>query len=267
MKAYITLLSTDNYYEGVLVLHRSLQAVKSKYPLHCVLSKDVSNAVEAGLVKCGIVCIRLDKSATGMIANSPEENYSNWNYSFDKLLIWGLTQYQKLVFVDSDMLILSNIDHLFEKEGFCGVCAGKSFPGHDDWKGVNSGLLVVVPDKQVESELLRRLPRVLDAFEKAGLPVGDQDVLNDYLGDKWADNTNLHLDEGYNLFADYLTYYIKKLGYSFKDTADKPIHVVHFIGKFKPWMKPTLRNRVWLLKMRIRNPYYFQAFRKFWSYL
>ena len=55
MKAYVTLLSNQVYYKGVLALHRSLQAVKAKYPLYCMLSLSVEKEVERDLENEGIL--------------------------------------------------------------------------------------------------------------------------------------------------------------------------------------------------------------------
>ena len=46
MRAYITLLSNKSYFEGVLILHRSLKAVQARYPLYCVLSISVEDEVQ-----------------------------------------------------------------------------------------------------------------------------------------------------------------------------------------------------------------------------
>lgn len=267
MRTYLTLLSTVNYLSGVLGLYRSLLAVDSKYPLCCLLSCVIEKDVEDRLVHEGISCIRLSGHSINSSVNPDNDRFSNWNYSFDKLRIWGLTQYEKIVFLDSDMLILKNLDHLFDCEAFSGVIAGQSFPGHENWQDINSGLMVIIPDKKIESELLSLMPKVVESYRANGRLVGDQDVLHNYLADDWRNNKNLHLDEGYNIFADCLTYYINNLGYSFDGQEGKPISVVHFIGKYKPWMRPSTKDLFWLLKMRIRNPYYFKAFRKFRSYL
>lgn len=267
MKAYITILSTDNYYRGVLVLHRALKAVNSLYPLHCVLSANVSRRLESNLEKEGIPCVRLSDKVVLEDVNARDERYSNWNHSFDKLQIWGLTQYEKLVFLDSDMLILRNLDSLFEREAFSGVCAGKSYPGHENWRGINSGLVVIEPDVETCRELVALVPVVVREYRMKNLPVGDQDVLQRYLTHEWNSTPSLQLDEGYNMFADFLTYYIRHLGYGWTDGSGKPVYVVHFIGKLKPWMKTTLRNKAWLMKVMLRNPHYFLAYRKFRSYL
>lgn len=40
MEKYVCTLSTDNYLEGVLVLNENLKALKSKYPLLCLINEN-----------------------------------------------------------------------------------------------------------------------------------------------------------------------------------------------------------------------------------
>ncbi len=49
-----------------------------------------------------------------------EDQWLCWNGTFDKLLIFGLLQYEKRFFVDRDMMVLWNIDHLLDPPSF--VC-------------------------------------------------------------------------------------------------------------------------------------------------
>lgn len=119
----------------------------------------------------------------------------------------------------------------------------------------------------IEEGLMKLCRSVIIEFKQAGWSVGDQDVIHRFFPE-WKDKSVLHLDEGYNMFADDLTYYIRHLGYSLtSDSSKKTISVVHFIGKFKPWMKLTPRKRFWLLYTWIRNPYYYTAYKLFRSYL
>lgn len=267
MKAFITLLSSTNYYDGVVVLKRSLQAVKSQYPLYCALSANVGEHIENSLKKENIETLRLIQHIDMPERISSDIPYAHWNNTFDKLLIWGFTQFEKLVFLDSDLLILNNIDNLFEREAFSGVCAGKSYPGNEDWKGINSGVMVLVPANDVKQALIDLIPTVVAEHRKQNRLIGDQDILQYYLTDKWDDTPSLQLDEGYNIFADFLNYYIKDMGYSWNNKTDKTIYVVHFIGQNKPWMKLSMRKCYWLLKNLIWNPYYLNARRKFRRYL
>lgn len=267
MRAYVTLLSSKSYLQGVVVLHRSLMASESRYPLYCMLSVSIDEETEQILEREGIHCIRLSHSAVTGNINPLGQGFSHWNYTFDKLLIWGLTQFEKIVFLDCDMLIVRNIDGLFEHEPFSAVSADSSYPGNESWVGgLNSGLMVIEPNKNVENKLLQMIDSVADDCMKRGVLVGDQDVIKCFLYD-WSKRISLHLDEGYNVFADHLTYYIRHLGYSFKDEERKPIYVIHFIGKSKPWMKKTLKECAWMFKMCLGNPYYIFAYMRFRKYL
>ena len=251
----------------MLVLHRSLRAARSSYPLYCVLSVSVDEETEHELEREGIPCIRLSCTAVDGNVNPFGQGFSHWNYTFDKLLIWGLTQFDKVVFLDCDMLVVRNLDSLFACEPFSAVSADVSWPGNEGWSGgLNSGLMVIVPDKGFERILLQSIRSVVERNRKKNCLVGDQDVIKACLAD-WGSRRSLHLDEGYNVFADHLTYYIRRLGYSMSGDEGKPIYVVHFIGKTKPWMKKTWKERVWLCRMWLKNPDYFKACRKFMDYL
>lgn len=265
MRAFVTLLSNDSYLKGVVALKRALHAVSSKYPLFCVLSTSVDNGCKKCLEEQGIQCIRLNQSSVDL-PNQDGDNFSHWSYTFDKLQIWGLQQFEKIVFLDSDMLILRNIDGLFDCKPFSAVPAGYSSCLREDWLYLNSGLMVIEPDVEVLNSLLLMAPKVIQEFRERGDSVGDQDVIKRFCVD-WNKKTELHLDEGYNLFADYLTYYIKEWGYSWSGKNGKPIYVVHFIGKMKPWMKKSFRNWCWIIKTSIVNPYYLKAYRKYLSYI
>ena len=263
MKVYVTLLSNKSYLEGVLVLSRSLKAVQAQYPLYCVLSVSVDNEVQKELEQEGIGCIRLAHAAVDGNVNPEGQGFSHWNFTFDKLQIWGLTQFEKIVFLDSDMLIVNNIDELFEREPFSAVCADSSYPGNEGWAGgLNSGLMVIEPDKETEKQLLLCVKPVVEESQKQNRLVGDQDVVKYFISD-FGQRVSLHLDEGYNIFADHLTYYIRHLGYSLNNKTGKPIYVVHFIGKAKPWMKKTLRQYLWTIKMCLGNPHYIIVYRRF----
>jgi glycogenin len=266
MKAFVTVLSNDKYLDGVIVLAKSLKAVNTIYPLYCLSSSGVSKNAERYLEQNGISILKIEAQTLSNEANGDGQEFSHWNYTFDKLQVWGLTQFEKIVFLDSDMLILRNLDSLFDKPAFAAVCAGKSYPTHKDWKELNSGIIVIDPDNTVKQSLIDLVAPVVSEFKRKGVPVGDQDVIHKFIPD-WPSDTSLHLDEGYNILADYLTYYIRQEGYSLKNTAGKPIYVIHFIGRTKPWMKKSLRNWAWFIKMCLTNPYYYWAYKKYRSYL
>lgn len=261
MRAYITLLSNDRYLQGVLGLKKALDKLKAKYPLICAISVAVPKECEEILILNEIQCIRFSESALKRDLSSVG-SFAHWDFTFDKLKIWELEQYETLVFLDSDMLILRNLDHLFEMKPFTSVCAGKSIPGHEHYKGLNSGLIVIKPNKKIAADLCNMANDITSKRTDRSLFIGDQDILHAYLP-HWDNDKTLQLDESYNIFADNLKYYVDNLGYSLNPESSKPLRVIHFIGRTKPWMKHSLKGYLWLIRMCITDKYYLEAYRTY----
>ena len=116
-KAYFTTLSTENYLPGVIALNQALKNVHSKYPLYALLSNEISEEIEEKLNKKGIKTIRREKVdlPQEIIDRNRSRAKNRWNYTFDKLNIFELTDFEKIVFIDSDIYVRQNIDCLFDK--------------------------------------------------------------------------------------------------------------------------------------------------------
>ncbi|XP_010272326.1 PREDICTED: putative UDP-glucuronate:xylan alpha-glucuronosyltransferase 4 [Nelumbo nucifera] len=72
--------------------------------------------------------------------------YNEWNYS--KLRIWQLTEYDKIIFVDSDLVTLRNIDEFFQYPQLSAV-------GNDQVL-FNSGIILIEPSKCTFRKLMDR---------------------------------------------------------------------------------------------------------------
>ena len=262
MYAYVTFLSNRNYLDGVLTLHKSLLLVRSQYPLYCLLSKNVELDVLDHLKANGISCIQLKECVTDDQSVNTLGWAANWNYTFDKLYMWSLTQFKKIVFVDADMIVTANIDHLFERKAFSAALAGKLFPTGKDIKILNSGLLVVEPSEEILDDLLEIAKTLIPEMKEKGLPVGDQDIINAFMPD-WFDHKDLILDDAYNLYAHYLQCYMRHHNYSFKSRRGKQIYIIHYVGVEKPWMIKNMRQFVRMCKKKLPNFYYIMAYFKF----
>lgn len=237
MKSYITSITTDNYLEGVLILNKSLKRVGAKYPLSVLISKGVSHKVEQILEKKGISTIRasqkliIDKN----IKENEISNVKHWDFTFDKLLVFGLVQFEKLVFLDSDLLLLENIDFLFERPH---MTATKADTVIKDWDYLNSGTMVIEPNKDILDGLVAKLPTMY----KVRKQFGDQDVIQEYYSN-WNKENHLALPQKYNIFIYFLEDYVRKHEYSiFGEKSNKSIAIVHFAGKVKPWMWANINN-------------------------
>ena len=240
--AYITVLSNDKYFPGIKGLYFSWKRTNPRYPLYIMIGRSVSENVRMVLSSMANLIDIESIDVGNIIERSNQESFNTrWNFTFDKLLVFEQTQFDKVVFLDADMMILQNLDDLFDKPHMSAVCAGASYPGNESWKDLNSGIMVIEPKKGLANELVKMVPKVL-ARRKS---FGDQDLLQEYYSG-WKDDLSLNLGEKYNIFSDYLDYYVGKLGYHFsKDINDeKSIAVIHFAGERKPWSerKPTCRS-------------------------
>jgi glycogenin len=246
MKVYITCVSTDNYIDGVLALNESLRRVKSAFPLVVLVSKGISDTGKHKIMQHGMEVIEATENIlpSEAIAVNQTSNVSHWNFTFDKLLIFGLTQFEKLVFLDSDLLILENLDFLFDKPH---MTATKADTVIKDWNWLNSGTMVIVPDVDILEGLKREAKTIHSKRKNAG----DQDVVQEYYKD-WNNHPELALPPKYNIFIYFLEEYTRKHGYNLKsNNTEKSIAIVHFAGKVKPWMRSNLNN-IWYYATRLK---------------
>lgn len=238
MKVYITLLSTLSYLPGVIALHESLKQVESSYSLWVSLSTNIPNNVDDQLKQLGMHVVRLPESLE--IPTALKKKSGHWGNTFDKLHLFGLTNFDKMVYLDSDMIVLTNIDELFDKPHMSAVAAGHLI--HPEWKRLNSGLMVIEPQDRLPEKIADRLQQALEETALiGGEALGDQDLINAFYSD-WPMTKSLHLDDGYNIFYSHLDGYIENHGYSLPiinntGTNVRAIRVVHFVGPNKPWMK------------------------------
>lgn len=240
-RAYVTVLSTDSYLEGLLALNESLRLCKSAHPLHAVVGSGVTDAVRRVVSKAGITSIRGQAMAIPdevRHANLESDYHKHWSGVFEKLLVFSLTQFEKLVYLDSDMIVLRNLDHLFGWPHMSGVAAD-IVPGRSPPVYLNAGLMVIEPQEDLTARLLDSVEEVFES-EKSwrrseGRPIsmGVQSVINAFWSD-WRDRDDLHLAEKYNVLTDHLDYYKRELGYRW--SGSDGMCVLHFIGASKPWM-------------------------------
>lgn len=233
MNAYLTVLSSDSYLLGVLALYKSLLETKTNYPFYVAITDDLSKESIEVLKNNNINLIKLDEKI-----DMPEKirnknckfGYSQWNNTLQKLGIFQLEQFNKIVYIDSDMMILRNIDELFTKEHMSAVVAGALMPGREMWKELNSGVMVIEPKNNLGNNIAKMIYSV--SLKKEYF--GDQDLIQEYYYD-WSKNKELNLDHKYNVFIGDLEYYCKNKGYSIKESS-RCISIIHFIGIKKPWM-------------------------------
>ena len=250
LHAYCTLLSTESYLPGVLALHKSLQRTGTAYPFVTAVSAHIAPEIDPVLEAAGIIVRRIPENTA--IPKEMIENNGHWGHTFDKVRLFGLSEFEKLVYVDSDMIVLDKLDELFDRPHMSAVSAGMLV--HKDWTRLNAGLLVIAPEDQLADRIFATFPKALAEVAAMGQKAsGDQDLLNAYYP-AWRNTPKLQLDQGYNMLHRYLDLHIEQHGFrlpqhfSSKNSGDgKIIKIVHFIGPHKPWMKGAMVRAYWRL--------------------
>lgn len=251
--AYATILSTDSYLPGVLALYKSIKKTNTKVSDFVVIvNQDIKKETINRLEQNGIVVKTMPKVNVPKEIKARNKLIPHWNNTFDKFNIFNLTDYDKVVYLDSDIYVAENIDELFKKQNMSAVVSGKSYNRNKNWNELNSGVMVIEPREGIIDRLIDKmnymskrkkklkkshkngkgkyfskvkLLELKDRICKSFKGIGDQDVLEEYFD--WKNRPELHLNESFNVFANNADYYKEKLGINPK--------CYHFIGAKKPW--------------------------------
>ncbi|GAA6061250.1 hypothetical protein JCM10212_000691 [Sporobolomyces blumeae] len=253
-KAWVTLLTKTSYLQGCLVLDHSLRRVSSKYPLVVFATPELPREARDILQHRGIKFREIEYIQPPNNGKELDEHDKRFADTWTKLRCFEMVEYDRVVMLDSDMVVVRNMDELMEMDlepGWiaashactcnprklahypknwipenCGHTYAKltqpllpsefSKPTHDR---LNSGLVVLSPSAVTFSAMLDFLhhdPRV----STYGFP--DQDLLADFFHSRF-----LPLSYRYNA--------LKTLRYCHAEMwRDEDVKNVHLILK-KPW--------------------------------
>ncbi len=213
MKAWATLLTGPDYLVGLRTLHASLRKVGSAYPLVVMVTPDLDARTRQAVTDDGCVLREVApiQPPQGLSGGYAMERFSQvWT----KLAVWGLTEHERVVFVDADMLAVQGMDELFDLDlpagGMAACHACRCNPRHNpayppSWvpencfytycRGahdterpdlvdnyLNSGLMVLTPDDAVLEELTRAVAGIEDLSR---YPFPEQDLLNERFEGRW----------------------------------------------------------------------------------
>lgn len=102
--------------------------------------------------------------------------FGRWNASFSKLRILSATEFEKIVLLDSDMLINRNIDCLFDRPHLSACVAGQA--ANPSWRDLNSGCLIIEPEANLCDCVMHTLGLLDDETLASYQAIGDQDLLH-----------------------------------------------------------------------------------------
>ena len=201
--AFVSVLSTDDYLPGLLVFNKSLSDVESKYPFHVLLTTNIAKETISILDKNNIFYSVVSKKMEN--PTNVSKNH-RWFSTYYKLLVFDQVQYEKIVYLDADIVVLKNIDDLFLQPHMAATNAGGLLPRKALWAHINTGVFVLEPSRSLFRDMISKVGKI-EYLESGGTEDrpkhgSDQDFLNAYYPD-WPLQKELHLDHKYNMFHYY----------------------------------------------------------------
>jgi lipopolysaccharide biosynthesis glycosyltransferase len=226
--AYVTLLTSDSYLPGALVLAKSLLDTKTPYPKIVLICGEVSQSCRQVLANYYDRLIDAPLIRSTDFENLKLLGRTELDVTFSKVHVFNpaLLPFKRVAFLDADTVIIQSIDDIFSYlDNPETVFAAAPDIGWPDC--FNSGVFVCKPSPSIFKALLEKTK--MESFDG-----GDQGLLNTYFS-TWAteygdSKRTARLPFTFNVtpssFYSYIPAFIKFKG---------DIRVLHFIGASKPW--------------------------------
>ncbi|NET09075.1 MAG: glycosyltransferase family 8 protein [Symploca sp. SIO2B6] len=187
MNSYVTLVTNDDYALGAIALARSLRMCGSKWPLTVLTVVDIAGLEKLETLGCNVIQVkglpvsdgfrqRHSRHAQHRAAPFTKGNkpiFHNPLHNFAKLRLWELEQFDKIIFLDADVIVIQNIDRLFQYPEF--VAAPNLYESIADFNRLNSGVFVAQPNRNTFDNMLAHLDRPEKFW-----PRTDQTFLGDF---------------------------------------------------------------------------------------
>lgn len=227
INTYVCVLSTDNYLDGALILNENLKCLQSKYPLLCLVNEKISEYTKSVLTYFGI-----NYKIIKMIEyDSFSEENDYWKYTFDKLNIFSLIEYKKIVYLDLDLLLLKNVDHLFNEKHLTMAQDAPFYNGH------NSGIMILEPNIDDYNKMIEYASKC----NNDGKKYSDQNIINECFDNIFSlpieYNKMVGINSQLNRYYDFIddNYILTNCVKDYSQFNNNPF-IVHYIGKLKPFM-------------------------------
>ncbi|KAL7003073.1 hypothetical protein U1Q18_004231 [Sarracenia purpurea var. burkii] len=214
-EAYVTVLhSSESFVCGAIALAQTLIQTNTTKDLVLLADDSISKTSLQGLREAGWKIKHTERIRS---PSNKRKMYSEWNYS--KLRVWQLTEYDKIICIDSDLVVLENIDDFF-------VYPQLSAVGEADLV-FNSGVMLVEPSECTFKTLMEKM------FEVESYDATDQGFLNEMFTwwHRWPSRINsLTLFDGVDDKEHEMM-------------GGNP-YAIHYLG-IKPWMCQTDHDCNW----------------------
>jgi len=216
--AFVTLVTNADYGMGAAVLGQRLRDFKTRFNTVVMVTASVPEATRQLLSKVWDEVLSISELNSNDTASLALLQRPELGVTFTKLHVWKLTEYKKVVFLDSDTMPLCNIDDLFLYNELS-ACPDAGWPDC-----FNTGLFVLTPDVETYDGLVKM------AADEGTFDGGDQGLLNSYFS-SWAHgDIKKHIPFVYNVNPNASYTYLPAYRRFSKDVKN-----IHFLGSSKPW--------------------------------
>lgn len=136
-----------NYFQGALVALFSLLKTCPTRPVSILLVNVTLSQAEMFL-DIGVSKVFITPLIEWNLVSDSITESNRWK-TWSKFQLWQLTEYRKLLYIDSDTLVLNNIDELFSltADSDFSVCLNKG-------KDFNSGVMALSPNNEIYDDLI-----------------------------------------------------------------------------------------------------------------
>ncbi|KAJ4719485.1 Hexosyltransferase [Melia azedarach] len=204
-EAYVTVLhSSELYVCGAIALAQSIIQKNSTRDLVLLHDKSITPNSLRGLRAAGWKTRWISRIRSPFAKKGA---YNEWNYS--KLRVWQLIEYDKIIFIDSDLLVLENIDKFFYYPELSAAANDKVL--------FNSGVMVIEPSLCMFEHLMMK------SFKVSSYNGGDQGFVNEIF--TWWHRLPSKIN--------HLKVFFRQ-GDEKHEVGDD-VYAIHYLG-LKPWM-------------------------------
>ncbi len=213
--ACATVVTSADYVIGAMVLGHSLRKSGWKHDMVVLVTAEVGARDRARLKQLWHHVLETEHVANPNSSN--ELGLEAFATCYTKLRVWELTQYDHVVYLDADTIVLGSLEPLLERSCF----AAAPCPSAPDL--FNTAVMVLQPSAEKFGEM-ESLIRTLPSYDG-----GDQGFLNSYFADWFTGPAESRLPYQYNTAR--LSCFYKPSWTRF--TSD--MRVLHYFGPAKPW--------------------------------
>lgn len=248
--AYVcTVFGGDSYIPGAMTLAYSLKKVGTDYDIVCMVTDDVSESAKNRLRGIGVTVVDipyLEYKTKPMRSQKMENLYSAWiGKSYTKWNCLNL-DYDKILFLDADLIVNENIDHLFELKAPASrfsmeIFGKKQLPRYvkpnqiekelkNNGSVINASIVLLNPNKKHFNNL-KSMISSMQPFGFNCLSGADEQSLAYYMS-VYKSGPKLSWQ---NLGPEYL------FSWRNKDPVNK-IYIHNFTGAYKPWNRDIIEE-------------------------